>query len=286
MQIKQWLHKPYPLISDIKVKLAVSLAFGFFIYFFLLSFQPFGLADIVANKSLYILGFGVITFLVMLFNNTVVPAMLPTLFEIDKWIILKNFLFVLWNVVLITLSNYSYNTYVGGSSVQQHDLFTFIAITISVGIFPIIILVFLNELYLNGKHSRMALALNNQLHSEHNMDKLKTIGKIHIVGETKQDSLEFEENNLIFIKADNNYCLVHYLQNSQITTQLLRITLKSFEDQVEHSPNILRCHRSYIVNKQQISKISGNARAYYLHFDGCDDKIPLSRGFQKDTLLN
>jgi len=285
MGIVDWLKKPYPLITDLKSKVLISFAFGLFIYLFLIIFQPFGIDKIIANKGFYILGFGLITTLVMLFCFFVLPLLFHKIFDADKWVISKEILFILVVITLISLLNYFYNSYVGHGISQQHALHFFVLFTVAVGFFPVLILVFATEMFLNTKHQKAALEISSLIQKEREINDTNISPAIEIVSESKNDTFKFRENELIFIKSEDNYCNVFYILDEVIRTQLLRITLKNIESQLVTFPDFIRSHRSFIVNKKQISKITGNARAYYVHFNNCDEVVPISRSFPKEQLL-
>ena len=63
---------------------------------------------------------------------------------------------------------------------------------------------------------------------------------------------------------------------------LIRNSIKSIEEQLIIFKNIIRCHRSYIVNLDMVSKMSGNARNFNLHIEKLGFKIPVSRSFPKE----
>jgi len=279
-------HKPYPFSTNMRHQLVVSLSFGLFIYLFLRFFQPFGLMNLGEDKSLIIFGFAAITSLIMIFSNTIMPLMLTSLFDPDQWTIGKNILFSLWNILIIALLNYLYNQYVRGDKFHLEGLLSFVIITISVGIFPVTSLAFINELYLRGKHHKTATEMSNKMLSARRRIQGQALQRLLIKGDSKNDSLEIRTDDLLFIQAVDNYCEAHYLKEGQLHSKLLRASLKNIESQFEDFPNILRCHRSFIVNKVKISRLSGNARAYYLHFEAAEEQVPLSRGFDKETLLH
>jgi len=283
MTIINWLNKPYPFVTNLKSKLLISFLFGFFIYVFLLVFQPFGLDKIIASKALYILGFGIITTVVILFAHVTFPLLFAKTFNPEKWNIGKEIFFITFIIAIITIANYNYNSIVGYDFAQQHGLLFFILITVSVGFFPVTILVFSIELFLNKKHQKTALKLNEKFSNVHNPTNNKS--KIIINSDSKNEHLEIGHNDLLFIKSEDNYCKVYFESNNKLATKLIRASLKSIEKQFELHTNIIRCHRSFIVNKKQILKITGNARAYYLHFKKCDETVPISRNFKKDDLI-
>ena len=88
----------------------------------------------------------------------------------------------------------------------------------------------------------------------------------------------FNERNIIFIESAENYCTIFYLSKEIIQKMLLRTTLKSLENQIT-SKNILRCHRSYIVNFDKVKNAKGNAQGYKLSFENYDSFVPVSRKY-------
>ena len=285
MNISNWLHKPYPLIVDIKLQLLISLSFGIFIYAFLLIFQPFGIENIIANKFTYLIGFGLVTTLVMFFIYTIAPKIAPKAFDMEKWNIGKEILYIGFTISLITIFNFEYNTTFGAGLAHQHSLFFYFPMTLAVGFFPVIILVFFTEIYLNNKHEKTASILNSEIQKERSVKGRVQNEEISIISDLKNERLELKEKDLLFIRSEENYCRITYMDKEVVRSQLLRITLKSIEAQLIKFPDIIRCHRSGIVNKKRISRISGNARAYSLHFDNYKETLSVSRNFPKERLL-
>ena len=238
------------------------------------------------DSSLYVLGYGLITFVVMLINYTALPLLFRSLFDPERWNVLKNIMLGVWNILWIAVFNLVYTGWAGDISIQPSMLLPFLIGTIAVGMFPLTILVFVNELYLSDKHKKVAEKMSSQLNSETIKSSNQSNQKLIITGNTQGDVIELHEDELLFISAEDNYCNVYFTQGEKVSSKLLRITLKEIESQLDSVPHILRCHRSYIVNKHKITRISGNARAYYLHLNLCDEHIPLSRGFKRETLIS
>jgi len=285
MIASQWLIKPYPFVADFRTKFIISFVFGLFIYLFLMVFQPFGIENIEANKAIFLSGFGFITFFTLIFSLILLPLFLPALFDLDKWNIGKEIGFIVLNVILITLLNYAYDDIFGQAHPQKHNLLFFIPVTLAVGVIPITIMVFFFEIYLREKHEKKASSISSKIQSNR-----ITEGPIHhkmifIKYDSTNKIFEIDENDLVFIKSDDNYCKIYHFNNDVIQTSILRITLKNIEKQLEKHPDIIRCHRSYIVNKKRILRISGNARSYNIHFENCKETAAISRSFSKDILL-
>lgn len=90
------------------------------------------------------------------------------------------------------------------------------------------------------------------------------------------EKFEFNLGNLYYIEAEDNYSRVFFLENDTLREKLLRITLKGIEQQIE-DPDIIRCHRSYIINLSMPFKVGGDSSGYFLTMENLKDKIPISR---------
>jgi hypothetical protein len=101
--------------------------------------------------------------------------------------------------------------------------------------------------------------------------------KLFIKTQVRQDDFSFNPTDLLFAKADGNYIELTLFINNQVRTDLKRISLKKFEAQLATYPFLFRCHRAYLVNLQQIRKVSGNAQGYTLLLNATEERIPVSR---------
>ncbi len=82
-------------------------------------------------------------------------------------------------------------------------------------------------------------------------DKKLADEKIEIQGEGTYEGLKLLYNDLIVIKADDNYIDVQYLDNSILKKQLIRNKLSKIS---EDFPQLLRTHRSYLINPYHFKK--------------------------------
>lgn len=97
---------------------------------------------------------------------------------------------------------------------------------------------------------------------------------------SQNQSLSLRSSNLLALKAEGNYVKVYYKAEETVKTLLLRNTLKNLEKQLTSSPNILRSHRSYLVNKEAVKSIVKKASQCELDL-GFELEIPVSASFLK-----
>jgi DNA-binding LytR/AlgR family response regulator len=106
-------------------------------------------------------------------------------------------------------------------------------------------------------------------------ESVKNANQVTLYSDTSE-SLTFNLPDLLFIEADDNYSTIIWKEAGVLQKKLLRVNLKNVESQLNNSFT-LRCHRSYIVNVNAISAISGNTNGYKLKINGSDFSIPVSR---------
>ena len=82
---------------------------------------------------------------------------------------------------------------------------------------------------------------------------------------------------LLYIEAVGNYVKVHQLRDDQVRSEMLRATLKQIEDDLRAYPTIVRCHRAYLVNLQQVEQAVSKSGAMQLIIKHCEEALPVSR---------
>lgn len=278
--IKAWFLKPYPFVTTTKQKLVMSLVFGKIVFLFLYVFKPFGINNLENNLVQYTLGFGLITFIITLFNLFIFPFIFHKFFNPNKWIIGKMVFFFLGTTLMISIANWYYNLSIARSNTQLDNTFLhYVLLTLLVSFFPLLFYIYMSERNRSKQYVLVAKKLSNTKN-----DILKENEKITLISTTKKDSFSFVINDLVYISSAGNYASIFYLKNNELKEHLIRISLSKLENQLQDFDFIVRCHKSYIVNTHQVLKIDGNARGYFLSFDKIDFSIPVSRNFPKEFL--
>ena len=274
----QWLNSPYPLLQKAKYKWLFALLSGLFVFVFLIVFQPFGSAESIAYKYFFLAGFGVAVFLGVATTYFILPKLFREFFRPEKWTIGKEILLQSCCILIISAFNSLHNYNWWRDIDLYQTFFNFLIITISIGIFPIIGLIFFKERTLSKRNIERARLLSNQLPPE----AVEETSTVQIQEESvKESPIVMQLSEFVYAQSEGNYITIYYLDHSTLMHKLIRLSLKQLEIQLENLSQIKRCHRSYLINTQHITSIDGNARSLTIQLDNVATSIPVSRSFSK-----
>ena len=83
--------------------------------------------------------------------------------------------------------------------------------------------------------------------------------------------------DLLYIEAVGNYVKIYQLRDGQVHNDMLRATSKQMEEDLRHYPMMVRCHRAFLVNLQQVEQIISQAGTMQLRIKHCNEMLPVSR---------
>jgi DNA-binding LytR/AlgR family response regulator len=152
--------------------------------------------------------------------------------------------------------------------------------TVQVGIFPVVAVVFMKQLVLYRRYAAAASEVNREMDHPANSQETNwptASASLLLSGEGQKERLELSADQLFFIASSDNYVQVVYQQGAGTQSRLFRSSLKNMEQQVAAHPHLLRCHRMYLVNLDHVVQVSGNAQGLRLHLHGLEETIPVSR---------
>jgi len=87
MILIEYARKPYPLNLN---KWAVIISISLFISFFMVTFQPFGLQNLESDRASFLLaGYGLVTFVVLVFDMIILPRVFPGIFSEERWTVFR-----------------------------------------------------------------------------------------------------------------------------------------------------------------------------------------------------
>lgn len=88
-----------------------------------------------------------------------------------------------------------------------------------------------------------------------------------------------KKENLFYLESAENYVSICYLNKEKVSKYLLRDTLKKVEESFAGS-DVIRCHRSYMVNFEKVKVIRRDRDGLKLEFDNLSvADIPVSKTY-------
>ncbi len=285
------LKRPFPIETAFSKRVLTAGMFALTITAVLLLAEPFGLSRVQSEwKQAIIAFYGVITFVMMVFNYLVWEQLFPRYFEEESWNVGKHISFSLLHVLCIGTANFIYSRFVFSLRIGWEGFFQFLFWTALIGIVPIIVLTLVLERRYWKTHVERASEITSGIEVRKEglalnpAQNLATPKLIILFGSSQKEQYELNPASILCIQAGDNYVTLFYESSETIKKILFRATLKSLEEQLQHRTEFLRCHKSYIVQLSHIEKVSGNAQGYKLHLPFLDFVIPVSRSLQNDVL--
>ena len=192
----------------------------------------------------------------------------------EKWNVSKEILFLSSFLILIGIGQFLIRDliYDNPNNWSWKYFLEEIRNTFMVGILFVTILVPLNFNLLYRKNKNRASSLTLTTGKTEN-------SRIHIVTDVKSDDFYLDITHFLYAKADRNYAEIFILSDTGIRKILKRIAIKNLYSQLEPFKNIIRTHRSYMVNLNHISQVNGNAQGYRLSLHESGITVPVSRSY-------
>lgn len=262
----------YNLKEQLKLFFSISLG----MYLFILFFQPFGpVRPDIDEKLLYNAGLAGITYFMMWIFHIMIPSTFPKFSDFEKWDISSKTMIYTFIWFFNALAFVFYIRYVGPLRMSMYLIFK-IAL---VSLVPIVVLSAtdtrqsLNQLLqaLIEKNKKLTTLISD---SEERVKAVEVISS-----ENKSEIIKLQINDLVLIKSADNYIEILYKENEKIQQKLIRNTLKNIEAQLKEYSDIIRCHRTYIVNKKYVRDFTRGYTGYRLKLSDYNEEIPVSRQY-------
>lgn len=150
---------------------------------------------------------------------------------------------------------------------------TTLGITVSIAAFAYVLLFLLIDFYNRHKESDTDPAAEKA-------------GLLRFYDEYHKLRLIIASTAIVYIKSEDNYLQIYYLDQQKLKRQMLRSSMRAQEDLLV-SHGLIRCHRSFFVNPEFIQVLHRDANGTLvaeLNQQGCEG-IPVSRKY-KDQMTN
>lgn len=129
------------------------------------------------------------------------------------------------------------------------------------------------------------LLLGMELYAERTKEEVDPSTLVKFYDEYKKLRFVIASEAIIFIKSEENYVQIHYLDHAKPKKFVLRSSMRALEEQMAHH-GLVRCHRSYFINPSYIKMIrkenSGVVSAELTK--ETYEPIPISRKYQQEIM--
>ena len=266
--MKNLLTRKYPFAQS-SHWLRDSVIYGLIIWAILYLLQPFGFSQYQGNKCLVAAAFGVVTMVCYVLYGYTVMRHLPKLVKtLRVW---HDGAAVLGLILCIAIGNFLLLVALFDMPVTLRLFLLFFWWTLIIG--AVITAMSVGIEYNRYLKHQMEALLNNT--AEEQRDITITIHDQNVRG----NDLELPINNLLYIEAQKNNIAVCYLRDDKPTTIELHTTLSAAIDELRDYENIFQCHRSFVVNVNNITQAKGNSNGYQLRLTNSYTTIPVSRQY-------
>ncbi len=272
-KINRWFSQPYPGTDSVREEIITAAVLGLFVSSFLFLLRPFGLHHLEMMDALrHTIVFGLLTFVVTLGYELFSRYVLQVEYDkpsytFGRWLVHTSILIFLIGIVnFLFLVFYLKFTPFSWFSFMMVVLNTFL-----VGVFPTVFIGALNLRHLIQRNTKTAQSI--EIHHQ-DLQHVESAELIELA--SGQEVIEVNPAQIIYVEAMQNYVALH----SQSTDRpiIIRSTMKNIADQLS-GYEIIKVHRSYLVNTAQISAVSGNAQGLKLTLSDSNIVIPVSRSY-------
>ncbi len=115
-------------------------------------------------------------------------------------------------------------------------------------------------------------------------ERASTKGIISFYDERGELQLSITKENLLYVESADNYICIWYMKGNLPKKLVLRNTLKRTAELLTDT-NVMRCHRGYMVNMEQVKVLRREKEGFYLELgvEGVKD-IPVSKTYGEAVL--
>ena len=270
------LNQKYPAPVPGYRSLIIALLFGAFVGCFLVFFEPFDInINYGEDQVLELLFFGCISTIVLSLFLFVLPYLLPGVFSDSHWSVKHQLLFYFLMLFVIATFNGLYTNYINELSFSWSNYWWMTNRTFVLGGIPLSFITLLDYQRKSRFHSTVAEQITERKPPvDQSLEKLFTV-----LTDLKSEQFSIGEKDFYFAKAVGNYVEIFSTMENKLEKSMYRVSLSSIEEQLKESTKLIRCHRSYIVNLNKVTNISGNAQGLRLTLNKESDFVPVSRKY-------
>ncbi|MBO7610300.1 MAG: LytTR family transcriptional regulator [Muribaculaceae bacterium] len=263
-----FLTRKYPFKQS-KHWLRDSIFDGVIIWAILYLLQPFGFSLYQGNKCLVAAIFGLVTSCCCALYGLAILR--PLQQRVKPWRIWHEGCAILGLILFIAICNFLLFSFIFHYPITIPFFLPVLYWTVIIGI--IMTALSIGIQYNRSLKDRMEALLSNT--TEEQKDITITIHDTNVRG----NDLSIPINSLLYIEAQKNNVSVCYLKDGKPASVEVHTTLTAVVEELKSYENIFQCHRSFVVNVNNITSARGNSNGYQLMLGTCPNSIPVSRSY-------
>lgn len=257
------------------LKVYISISLGVFL--FVLFFQPFSLDSFdFNNRILFVAGFGLIVFLFLILIRVVFIGLFAKGENEEGE---RTFTSYLSDFVLLALTAVAvafYLRYVGQLDITIYSVLKIVIICLSL---PVVLNVSDIVKHTKLKNRQLIYELRQMQEKVNQLSETQVDKFVELISESNSDNFQVQISNMVYVKSADNYVEVGYMEGDDLIKKLIRNTLKNIEQQLKVYNNLVRTHRTCIVNTQYIDKLNRNYNTWWISLTETRETIPVSRQY-------
>jgi hypothetical protein len=262
----RFLHSPFPYLDKLKYRLLHVLIILVFSILFLFIFEPFNIKAWLKYpdwlKDLGLISLALTFFFIIAFSQLMVRTLVPiSTFNVLHLVVWLSAEILLLSVILTIL----FADYTKG---YLKEFFITLKFTTPGLVLPysfsILILVLMHQ------RSKLGRADSEQAPEAPDL--------IHFRDERDQVKFSIDRPSILYLESSDNYVTVYYVQEESIRKEMVRISMRKLEPMLEPH-GMVRCHRSFMVNLENVHWFKKDGRNYHFKMKNCDTVIPVSRAY-------
>jgi DNA-binding LytR/AlgR family response regulator len=166
----------------------------------------------------------------------------------------------------------------------QKDFMVIMKNTVRITAFIILLPYVIYWLYLSFKEKyvqleKISMGNPEDMESLHDRKQQGTWSMIPFLDEKGILRFSVKREDLLYLEAADNYVLIHYLEGDKKMKYMIRTTLKRIEQEFS-AKNLVRCHRSFIINIDHVRTIRREKEGLIINFESpVNITVPISKTY-------
>ncbi|MGK0391495.1 MAG: hypothetical protein ACI94Y_004260 [Maribacter sp.] len=276
--------KPYPSDHNLKTGLKSAFSISIFLIVFFFIFKPFGIGAVdLEGRMKMVLSYGVVNFGAIITVISLTRFALPRLYKEETWTVGHEVISILLIFTIIAFGCMTVNHFYFGSRANLSNFLLLLSYVITFGVLPVgfsIVLKYNSQL---KKNLSEAKAINQVINTDTDLDiidkKEEDKPTIILHSNNKNEEVSISPSDFYFAESSANYITIHYKKEGKVKKDMLRSTMKTLMADLVKQQQIIRCHRSFIVNIDMLQSIEGDSRGYEITLKDNVGKVFVSRSY-------